>query len=309
MASRLQLDGADLLFLLPEPTAVLDDHGRIAVANPALCRLLGRDDLVGRSLVELTDDPEAAVVEQVRRWAGSDRMSSGFLAFDTPDGTVVHRCGGVAFGRGGNVVLRVEQRVDGEVELDTAPASVLLAELETRRAAEARLTRLAFQDPVTTLLNRTGFDDRLRSLLELGGPLAVVYVDLDSFKAINDVFGHEAGDEALRETARRLTAAVRPGDVLARLGGDEFVAALLDVGAEQAMAVGERLAQALGQSFRLGEEHVELGGSLGVAVRRPREAAGDLLRRADAAMYRAKRRGGRRVELATHADAAPRLSA
>ncbi len=309
MASRLQLDGADLLFLLPEPTAVLDDHGRIAVANPALCRLLGRDDLVGRSLVELTDDPEAAVVEQVRRWAGSDRMSSGFLAFDTPDGTVVHRCGGVAFGRGGNVVLRVEQRVDGEVELDTAPASVLLAELETRRAAEARLTRLAFQDPVTSLLNRTGFDDRLRSLLELGGPLAVVYVDLDRFKAINDVFGHEAGDEALRETARRLTAAVRPGDVLARLGGDEFVAALVDVGAEQAMAVGERLAQALGQSFRLGEEHIQLGGSLGVAVRRPLETAGDLLRRADAAMYRAKRQGGGRVELATHGDVAPRLSA
>lgn len=309
MTSRLQLDGADLLFLLPEPTAVLDDHGRIAVANPALARLLGRDDLVGRSLVELTDDPEGSVAEQVRRWAGSDRMSTGFLAFDTREGTIVHRCGGVAFGRGGNVVVRVEQRVDGEVELDEAPASVLLAELETRRAAEVRLTRLAFQDPVTGLLNRTGFDDRLRTLLEVGGPLAVIYVDLDRFKAINDVFGHEAGDEALRETARRLTAAVRPGDVLARLGGDEFVAALLDVGTEQAMTVGERLAQALGQTFLLGEEHVELGGSLGVAVRRPRERAGDLLRRADAAMYRAKRQGGRQVELATHNDTVSRLSA
>ena len=309
MPSRLQLDGADLLFLLPEPTAVLDDHGRIAVANPALNRLLGRDDLVGRSLAELTDDPDDAVYEQLRRWASSDRLSVGFLAFETADGTIVHRCGGVAFGRGGSVVLRVERRVDNELELDTAAPAVLLAELETRRAAEARLTRLAYQDPVTGLLNRTGFDDRLRALLELGGPLSVVYVDLDRFKAINDVFGHEAGDEALREAARRLASAVRPRDVLARLGGDEFVAALVGVEADRAIAVGERLAQALSQSFRLGQEHVELGGSLGVAVRRPGEAAGDLLRRADAAMYRAKRRGGRRVELATHGDAAPRLSA
>ncbi|MEO1064282.1 MAG: diguanylate cyclase [Actinomycetota bacterium] len=309
MSSRLQLDGADLLFLLPEPTAVLDDRGRIAVANPALTRLLGRDDLVGRSLVDLTDDPEPSVVEQVRRWAASSQLSVGFLAFETPDGTVVHRCGGVALGRGGNVVLRIEQRIDSELELDTAAPAVLLAELETRRAAEARLTRLAFQDPVTGLLNRTGFDDRLRALLEVGGPLSLIYVDLDRFKAINDVFGHEAGDEALREAARRLASAVRPQDLLARLGGDEFVATLAGVEAEQALAVGERLAHALGQGFRLGEEHVELGGSLGVAVRRPGEGAGDLLRRADAAMYRAKRQGGHRVELAAQGDTHSRLSA
>ncbi|MEM9711615.1 MAG: diguanylate cyclase [Actinomycetota bacterium] len=307
MSSRLQLDGADLVSLLPEPTAVLDHRGRVAITNPALGRLLGHDHLVGRPLAELTDDPESSVVEQVRRWASSDQLSVGFLTFETTDGPVVHRCSGAALGRGGNVVLRVERRVDDD--LDEAAPSVLLAELETRRAAEVRLTRLAFQDPVTGLLNRTGFDDRLRSRLASAGPLSVIYVDLDRFKAINDVFGHEAGDEALREAGRRLVSAVRPDDLVARLGGDEFVAALPGVAGEPALTIGRRLAATLGEPFRLGDDHLELGGSLGVATRRRGEGVGDLLRRADAAMYRAKRHGGRRVELATHDDAAPRLPA
>jgi len=168
--------------------------------------------------------------------------------------------------------------------------------------ANAELKQLAFRDVLTGLPNRLLFDDRLKHAIDrlqplpassVGPQLAVLFIDLDGFKPVNDSLGHGAGDLVLREAARRLEGVTRASDTLARLGGDEFVLLLAPLdAAATASALAERLIEALRRPFALDGQSVTLGCSIGIAQFPEHGASDRLLACADAAMYAAKRAGG-----------------
>ncbi|MGY1727883.1 diguanylate cyclase domain-containing protein [Geodermatophilus sp. SYSU D01062] len=167
-------------------------------------------------------------------------------------------------------------------------------------AREAQLRHLAFSDPLTGLANRSLFLDRLKHALALHArdmrPVAVVFLDLDDFKAVNDTLGHAAGDELLLRVAERLTGALRGGDTVARLGGDEFAALLEDGG--DPLEAAARLTAAMAVPFTVAGRTRAVGASTGVVALTAGDAAvgaDELMARADAAMYAAKRAGKGRV--------------
>lgn len=174
----------------------------------------------------------------------------------------------------------------------------LLGQIGERMRAEQRLTHLAMHDVLTGLPNRLHLQDRLERAIEnaelgIAQHFALLFLDLDRFKWVNDSIGHAAGDQMLVEVARRLVGLVRGEDVVARLGGDEF--ALLvscERGADAAMQLGRRLLKALEAPMWVDGRELFPSGSIGIALWNPRYTSGaDLLRDADAAMYRAKLRG------------------
>jgi diguanylate cyclase (GGDEF)-like protein len=157
----------------------------------------------------------------------------------------------------------------------------------------------AADDALTGLANRALFLDRLGSVTAAGTAVAVLFLDLDDFKLVNDGWGHETGDHLLCEVADRLRAAVRPGDLVARLGGDEFTVLCEDVaGDREALAIAGRLHAAFAQPFDIAGQRRHVRASIGCRV--TTGSAGDaeaLLRDADVAMYQAKDKGRNRVEL------------
>jgi diguanylate cyclase (GGDEF)-like protein len=159
----------------------------------------------------------------------------------------------------------------------------------------AGLVDAARTDPLTGLVNRTGFWEVLDSLAsEHASPLvAVLYVDLDGFKAVNDEYGHRTGDAVLTEAAHRIAAVIRPGDLIARLGGDEFGVVCRDLAAPtEAVAIAERVIAAVGEPVDVSGEAIAVGASIGIATVRGHELRSDeLLEAADAALYEAKRAG------------------
>ncbi len=175
---------------------------------------------------------------------------------------------------------------------------------------------MALHDALTGLPNRALAIDRIQHALERlahrPSMLAVLFLDLDRFKLVNDGLGHDTGDELLVAIARRLVTTVRRQDTVARLGGDEFVVICEDlVDEQQAEELAARASEALAAPFALARAEIPVSASIGIAVtRRARDSADSLLRDADAAMYRAKRRGGGRYELfdqAMHTRAMSRL--
>ncbi|MCB1250936.1 MAG: sensor domain-containing diguanylate cyclase [Acidimicrobiales bacterium] len=174
-----------------------------------------------------------------------------------------------------------------------------LRDISERRRLEEELEHRAHHDGLTGLANRNHFLDQLDAALASDAErLAVLYLDLDGFKAVNDNHGHRCGDQVLRVVAERLASTSRPGDVCGRLGGDEFVAFFRDVdGREAAAAVGHRVHAAITGPAVLSDRTVEIRTSVGVAVPAPDEDADRVMSRADAALYTAKRAGGG-VELA-----------
>ena len=171
-----------------------------------------------------------------------------------------------------------------------------LTDISDRKLAEARLVHEVLHDTLTGLPNRTLFLDRLDLTLKQQRrdpkrTFAVLFLDLDGFKTINDSLGHAAGDELLIEFGKRLSMFLRPGDSVARLGGDEFAILLTDIsGINEATRVAERIHELLSLKFVIGDKDVYATASIGIAVSsEPRnEKPGDLLRDADMAMYRAK---------------------
>lgn len=177
--------------------------------------------------------------------------------------------------------------------LRTLHVARTLREFESLRAAHEEVTLTAFTDPLTGLANRRALDDLVRRLGRgaRDTDVAVLLVDMDRFKEINDTLGHDAGDETLRRVAATLSGLVRSGDTLARLGGDEFAVVLPGASRESALAVADLAVHAVGSLQELASV------SIGVAVR-PAVDARAAITAADAAMYVAKRAGGSRAHLA-----------
>jgi len=205
---------------------------------------------------------------------------------------------GATLGRGEELVVAVVIAALLARQYGTVRENVRLA--DDLAAREAQLRHLAFSDPLTGLANRSLFLDRLEHALALHArdmrPVAVVFLDLDDFKAVNDTLGHAAGDELLLRVAERLTGALRGGDTVARLGGDEF-AALLEDGGDPVEAAA-RITAAMAVPFSVAGRSRAVGASTGVVALTAGDAAvgaDELMARADAAMYAAKRAGKGRV--------------
>jgi diguanylate cyclase (GGDEF)-like protein/PAS domain S-box-containing protein len=188
-------------------------------------------------------------------------------------------------------------------------------DITERIEAQEALTHNALHDPLTGLPNRSLLLDRIEVALarsaRIGKSVAVLFLDLDRFKLINDSRGHAAGDVVLRAVADRLRAAVRPSDTVGRLGGDEFVVICEDgVAVWEATVLGERLIRTLEESFEVEGGEVFVTVSVGIAIAEPATSADELLRDADVAMYQAKQRGRARCEFfdeAMRTEAALRL--
>ena len=167
-----------------------------------------------------------------------------------------------------------------------------------RKRTEVQLAHLALHDHLTGLPNRSVFDDRLEHALRRRrdgqGGVAVLFIDLDGFKRLNDSFGHGAGDDVLREAAMRIRTAVRPHDTVARLGGDEFTVLCEGVhGDRGALAIGRRIAEELARPLVIDGHEIVLRASIGVVLaEREHVTAEELRQQSDDAMYRAKARGG-----------------
>jgi len=161
-----------------------------------------------------------------------------------------------------------------------------------RHTLQAEIEHMAFHDPLTGLANRRLFLDRLSRALTAsersGRRCAVLFMDLDGFKSVNDTFGHPTGDVLLCEVARRLTDAARASDTVARFGGDEFAMLCEDVNATTAAEAAHRITELLHRPVELHGAVVEVRASTGIAVAEPGLCAEDILRAADAAMYAAK---------------------
>jgi diguanylate cyclase (GGDEF)-like protein/PAS domain S-box-containing protein len=184
------------------------------------------------------------------------------------------------------------------VEYEGAPAIIASArDISDRKEHEAAFQRMAFYDELTGIANRALFLDRLRVALaqsaRSGRPVAVLFMDLDFFKQVNDSYGHTVGDEALRAVASRLAVNMRDGDTLARLGGDEFTFVLPDIEShENAEKAAAKFLSVFRQPFDLAGHPVRLTASIGIAVVTGSEVTvEEALARADAAMYRSKEDG------------------
>ncbi len=177
-------------------------------------------------------------------------------------------------------------------------------DISDRKRAEARIQYLAQHDPLTGLPNRDLFSDRLGQALALArrnnGMLALMFLDLDRFKPVNDQYGHSMGDLLLQEVARRIEACLRKADTVARIGGDEFVVLLHHIEAQHnANTVAEKIREVLEEPFKIEQRTIKVSASIGIAIF-PNDGTSELelSKRADEAMYVAKRNGSNQVQTA-----------
>ena len=180
----------------------------------------------------------------------------------------------------------------------------VIVDITERKELEAKLSRHAFYDGLTGLPNRALFMDRLEHVIARSpraqrGLIAVLFLDVDDFKFVNDTLGHSAGDALLAEIGARLSSALRPVDTAARFGGDEFTILLEDVrGPDEALQIAARIAEAASEPVRIADRDVTVTVSIGIGLSGERNVrAHDLVSQADIAMYRAKENGKARAEL------------
>ena len=300
------------LDFLDDGIVITDSKGLIGFANPSAMRLLGLDDGdLGKEIsqfVELPDDER----EEVDVWSFRMPREGGALRIEAKrrplDRGDSRRATIYGFHDGTERIEAEERMRTARDELErkvTDRTAELLAandrlheELERRRETEKQLFYFALHDPLTALPNRSLLVNRLDLTLQRyhrdqSQPFALLYIDFDDFKFINDSHGHEAGDHFLKEVGTRMTRAVRTVDTVSRLGGDEFVILLDRVGGvAEADEVASRVAQELAIPLRIGATSVVPSASIGILVSSPEhKSPEDLLRDADLAMYRAKDSG------------------
>ncbi|MET8544718.1 EAL domain-containing protein [Kitasatospora sp. NPDC004799] len=287
-------------------------NGVLSYVSPAALGVYGRDpeELVGGNLLDLVHPEDVdRVLSEVRRYLARVRLA----AHRSPGTAVPSARVECRISSGAGEWLHVESTVSRHRD------GLLLnsRDVTERVMLQAQLQHNAFHDPLTDLPNRALFTQRLRAALgsrgqqgETGAGIAVLFLDLDGFKAVNDTAGHQVGDELLVQAARRLQSAVRCGDTVARFGGDEFAALVCGpLGRLQVQELAERLRLALSESYWIGGAELSVAASIGIAfgtpergpAADPRAAADELMRNADLAMYRAKSEGKGRVVLYTPA--------
>jgi diguanylate cyclase (GGDEF)-like protein len=170
---------------------------------------------------------------------------------------------------------------------------------EALKQSHDRLAHLATHDPLTDLANRTLCEESLARAIEttdkLPTTLALLMIDLDDFKTVNDTYGHAAGDEVLKAVAQRMQAAVRKGDTVCRLAGDEFIVILENISAiQEARLVAEKLLSEVEKPIHLGENNIQVGCSIGIALYPDNgQTPAELVQQADRAMYIAKKNASR----------------
>jgi diguanylate cyclase (GGDEF)-like protein len=250
-------------------------------------------------------DCPAATWGQTQIWPSSTALDACPYLRDRPTGPCSAVC--VPLSISGNTIGVVHATApDGQPPSETTIARM---ELIARKAGErvgmlrafARSETQAHTDPLTGLLNRRSLEDKVRSLVEGGHSYAIAYGDLDHFKQLNDVHGHDAGDQALRLFARVMRDAVRPEDLTARWGGEEFVVVLPDCAIGDAFAVINRLRERL-ERVQAGSHLPRFTASFGVTVSRPEDTFSVSLELADSALLKAKSAGRNRVVIAGESE-------
>ena len=284
---------------------VLDADGTVSYQSPSIERVLGHtpEEVIGRPFARLLDAAGSASLTRL--------LDQGGGGATTLECVLRHRDGSTRQFEVQYTDLLDEEHLNGIV--------LNSRDISERKAFEDQLAHQAFHDPVTSLANRALFAERVRHAVARSRrehhALAVLFLDLDDFKTINDSLGHAAGDEVLLEVGKRLAAGLRASDTAARFGGDEFAVLLEGIGSEQEAAdTAERLLEALTVPFTVAQKELSLRSSLGIAVvtgdGTGTTDAEELIRNADAAMYIAKRdgKGTYRDVRAGHARGRPRAA-
>jgi len=281
--ARLQLlleNAADVIAIIDART------GTVTYISPAVQSLLGRPPsfYLGVDAIGLADPRDQPRLRAAVAAAG-DAADVHAGAVDT-DIRVSHVSGEARW---------VEMRISGRVDAVGIEGWVVnFREVTDRKRLEDELRHQARTDPLTGLLNRAAFSERLAAAtasVDPAAPPAVLFVDVDDFKGVNDSLGHAAGDGLLVAIAGRLTGDVRTEDVVARLGGDEFAVLLAEADDERLRDVAGRLLTSLRAPVALGGTTLSMTASVGGALGTPGDTAETLLHRADTAMYEAKRTG------------------
>ena len=275
----------EIIELTPSGYLLTNRDGALLDVNPSLCSLSGypREELLGARLEALFHDFPWTILQD---------GTPGQCAVQGVEAVLRHRDG-----------YHIHVLFNGSIKRGNDGRTVTLTGLMTditgRKATESRLQQLATHDTLTGLPNRALLGERVQQMLDAcprDGAVAVLFLDLDRFKEVNDSFGHEMGDVLLCEVARRLHRTVRPTDVIARLGGDEFVvAADCSSGRPAAERIAAKLLEVLTAPVNVGGIDVIVGASIGISMyphdARTRET---LFQTADTAMYRAKNAGRNR---------------
>jgi diguanylate cyclase (GGDEF)-like protein/PAS domain S-box-containing protein len=286
---------------LSEGIVLFDESGKISAHNKAASRILGERLTAGNSHQIFTGTSIAINTDghplSPEMFPHVKTMAAG----DSEDDVVI----GVTDGNGRRQWLSLSSRLlSGAGQNDSPMVVCSFTDVTDRKAAEAQLHWLAYHDSLTGLGNRSLFNDELeRELLismQKGTNLAVLFIDLDRFKLVNDSFGHTSGDEVLLALAQRFKSAVRAGDIVSRFSGDEFVVLCRNVhDVNVAVSLATEYSRLLAEPVQLSTgRQVVVSSSVGVSfVMRGRQTAQDILQQADAAMFQAKNKGRSRVEV------------